>query len=380
MIENEDWVEEKDADANIDAKANVDININEEDDNDAEDAYYEHYRYVADKGQNPIRIDKFLVDRIERVTRSKIQRACTAGSILVNDKPVKSNHKVKPRDVVSVVLPKPPSSGHIKPENIPLDVRYEDDHLMVIYKPAGLVVHPGIGNHSGTLVNAVAYYLQQKQKTKAARPDMPILEGNSPDRPGIVHRIDKNTSGLMVIAKSDEAMAGLAKQFFAHTIDRKYVALVWGEFDEDEGTIDLNIGRHPRFRLQMTTFPDGDEGKNAVTHWRTLERFYYVSLVECVLETGRTHQIRVHMKDTGHPLFNDERYGGDRVVKGTVFSKYKQFVRNCFDVIPRHALHAKSLGFVHPITQEAMFFETDLPEDFVNVLERWRKYVDTYAK
>jgi 23S rRNA pseudouridine1911/1915/1917 synthase len=333
--------------------------------------WYEHYRYVADKGQGVIRVDKFLVDKIERVTRSKVQRAIATESVLVNDKVVKANYKIKPRDVISIVLPKPPNFNNLLAENIPLDIRYEDKDLMVVYKPPGLVVHPGVGNYSGTLVNGLVYYLQQEKHG-----DIPIMQGNLGDRPGLVHRIDKNTSGLLLIAKSEEAMAHLAKQFFNHTIKRRYVALVWGELEEDEGTITGHIGRHPRHRMEMTVFPDGEEGKHAITHYKVLERFYYVSLVECVLETGRTHQIRVHMKHMGCPLFNDERYGGDRIVKGTIFSKYKQFVQNCFDMIPRHALHAQSLGFVHPMTGEEMLFETELPTDLVEVIEKWRKYVN----
>ena len=347
------------------------LNDNNEDNETNE--LFEHYRYIADKGQSVTRVDKFLVDRVERATRSKIQRACANEFVRVNDKPVKSNYKIKPLDVITILLPKAPNKDHIIAEDIPLDIRYEDEHLMVIYKPPGLVVHPGIGNHSGTLVNALAYYLKHKKENS----DMPIMEGNSSDRPGIVHRIDKNTSGLMVVAKSEEAMSHLAKQFFAHTIERKYIALVWGEFDELEGTLEGNIGRHERHRLQMTVFPDGEQGKHAVTHYKTIERFYYVSLIECTLETGRTHQIRVHMKHHGHPLFNDERYGGNKIVKGTVFSKYKQFVHNAFELIPRHALHATSLGFEHPTTGEQLLFQADLPQDFLNVIEKWRKYVNT---
>jgi 23S rRNA pseudouridine1911/1915/1917 synthase len=337
------------------------------------DFVYQHYQYEVDKGQTVIRIDKYLVDKVERATRSKIQKACADDLVRVNGKPVKANHKVKPNDKIEVTLPKPANSDHILPQDIPLDIRYEDDHLMVIYKPPGLVVHPGVGNHTGTLVNGLVYYLNKQKENN----DMPIMEGNPSNRPGIVHRIDKNTSGLMVVAKSEHAMTHLAKQFFDHTIERKYIALIWGEFDEKEGTIEGNIGRHPRHRLQMTVFPDGEEGKHAVTHFKVIEPFYYVSLVECILETGRTHQIRVHMKEKGHPLFNDERYGGNHVVKGTVFSKYKTFVQNCFDLMPRHALHAKSLGFIHPETGEKMYFETDTPADFVAVLEKWRKYVNS---
>lgn len=341
-------------------------------DNDGNDEWYEHYRYLVDKGQTIVRVDKFLVDRVERATRSKIQRAIAAEMVRVNDKVVKANHKVKPQDVVTIVLPKPMDDGHVIPENIPLDIVYEDAHIMVINKEPGLVVHPGIGNHTGTLVNALAYHFQQQA---GENPDLPIMEGNRSDRPGIVHRIDKNTSGLMVVAKTDDAMAKLAKQFFDHSIERKYVGLIWGELPENAGTITGHIGRHPNHRLQMTVFPDGDEGKHAVTHYKVLEAFYYVSLVEFELETGRTHQIRVHMKHMGNPMFNDDRYGGDRVVKGTIFSKYKQFVQNCFEVIPRHALHAKSLGFTHPETGEHLYFESELPEDMVQVVEKWRRYV-----
>lgn len=337
-----------------------------------EEELFEHYRYVADKGQGIVRVDKFLVDKVERATRSKIQKAIGNESVRVNDKIVKANYKIKPRDVITIVLPKPPNHNHIVPENIPLDIRYEDNDLMVIYKPPGLVVHPGIGNHSGTLVNGLVYYLQNKRHG-----DIPVMEGNLGDRPGLVHRIDKDTSGLLLIAKTEHAMAHLAKQFFAHTIKRRYVALVWGSLEEDEGTIIGNIGRHPRHRLQMHVFPQGEEGKHAVTHYKVLEKFYYVSLVECVLETGRTHQIRVHMKHMGNPLFNDERYGGDNIIKGTVFSKYKSFVQNCFKAIPRHALHAQSLGFVHPTTGEEMLFETELPDDFNEVIEKWRRYVSS---
>lgn len=348
--------------------------MNEEKNNTTDtpqDDFYEHYRYVADPKQTIIRIDKFLMDRVERVSRTKIQKACEAQSILVDGKPVKPNFKIKPGHVVTIVLPKPPSDNTVVAENIPLDIRYEDEDIIVLYKPPGLVVHPGIGNHHGTLVNGLAYYLNQKGDDS----DLPILPGNRVDRPGLVHRIDKNTSGLMLIAKNDFAMTHLAKQFFDHTIHRKYVAMIWGNLEEVEGTIEGNIGRHPRNRLQMTVFPEGDEGKHAITHYKVIEDFYYVSLVECVLETGRTHQIRVHFKYLGNPLFNDERYGGDRVVKGTIFTKYRRFVENCFELMPRHALHAKELGFVHPRTGEKMHFETELPEDFQKVIERWRIYL-----
>jgi len=339
--------------------------------NDHTEEFFEHHRYVADPKQQPMRIDKFLVIRIERATRNKIQNAIRAGSILVNDQPVKPNHKVKPGQVVTVVLPKPVRDDTIIPEDIPLDIRHEDDDVMVIYKPPGLVVHPGIGNHTGTLVNALAYHFR----------DLPLMEGNRSDRPGIVHRIDKNTSGLMLVAKSEYAMSHLAKQFFDHTIHRRYVALLWSEPDENEGKIVANIGRHPRHRTKMEVFDtDSGEGKHAVTHYKVLERLYYVSLVEFELETGRTHQIRVHSKSIGCPVFNDEKYGGDRVAKGTVFTKYRRFVENCFDLMPRQGLHAREIGFVHPTTGEDMLFKSDIPEDMEAVLKRWRTYLAGRAK
>lgn len=331
-----------------------------------EDELYLHHNITVDPGQQPIRIDKFLVGKVERVTRNKVQNAINIGSVKVNAKQVKSNYKVKPGDVITVLLPKPVKEGVILPENIPLDIVFEDEDVLVINKPSGLVVHPGVGNHSGTLVNALAYYFKS----------LPVMEGNRADRPGIVHRIDKNTSGLMVIAKSDYAMTHLAKQFYDHTIERKYEALIWGEPDDDEGTLDENIGRHERNRIEQSTYPKGgDIGKVAITHYKVLERLYYVSLVECKLETGRTHQIRVHMKYNGNPVFNDDRYGGNRVVKGTVYTKYRRFVENCFDLLPRQGLHAKSLGFTHPITGESLYFEAPLPTDMQQCLDRWRNYV-----
>ncbi len=335
-----------------------------------EDQLYEHYRFNVDPGQSSIRIDKYLLDKIERISRNKIQKAATDNYILVNDKAVKSNYKVRPNDVIVIMLPREPSERHsIEPEDIPLDIIYEDESLMVINKPAGLVVHPGIGNYSGTLVNAVAYHLK--------RSDLPIKEGNESDRPGIVHRIDKDTTGLMVIAKSEHAMTHLAKQFFDHTIERTYHALVWGNFDEPEGTIDAYIGRHPTARLQMYVHEERDQGKHAITHYKVLQDYYYVSLVECRLETGRTHQIRVHMKYAGHPLFNDWRYNGNRIWKGTVFTKYRRFVENCFEVIPRQALHAYSLGFVHPETEEKMHFTCPLPDDFQAAIDKWEHYLSS---
>lgn len=324
---------------------------------------YEHHRIVVDPGQDLLRIDKFLMNRLQNVSRTKIQAAANASSILVNEDPVKASYRVKPGDIITIVLPTPPRDTAIYPENIPLSVVYEDDDLIIINKKPGMVVHPGYNNYTGTLVNALAWH----------------FEGQNVDRkephPCLVHRIDKNTSGLMVVAKNEFAMAGLAQQFFDHSIDRVYNALVWGDFEEDSGTITGHLARNPSDRMQMKVFEDGSQGKEAVTHYRVLERFHYVTLVECKLETGRTHQIRAHMRHIGHPIFNDDSYGGDRIVKGTTFSKYKQFIENCFALIPRQALHAKTLGFEHPTTGERVFFDSPLPDDFVAVLEKWRRYV-----
>lgn len=329
-----------------------------------------HHRVVADPGQTPIRIDKFLMDRLEKSSRNRIQNGIKAGTIRVNDQLVKANHKIKPGEVVTITLPEAPEElKRPKGEDIDLEIVYEDDVIMIINKPPDFVVHPGTGNHTGTLVNALIHHFDNME--------MPILEGNEIDRPGLVHRIDKDTSGLLVIAKTPESMTFLAKQFFDHDIERKYYGLVWGSFDEPEGAIDMNIGRHLKDRMKMHTFPDGELGKRAVTHYKVIEDLYYVSLVEFQLETGRTHQIRVHMSNTGHPIFNDQRYSGDRIVKGTVFTKYKQFVDNCFELMPRHALHAKSLGFVHPVSKERMYFEIDLPEDMTALLEKWRGYISS---
>ncbi len=327
---------------------------------------YEHFRFVADKGQALLRVDKFLVARMEKgSSRNRIQQAAEAGCILVNGNPVKSNYRVKPLDVVSIVMDRPRYEFEIIPQDIPLDVVYEDDTVLVVNKPAGLVVHPGHGNYSGTLVNALAYYFR----------NTPDYDVNDP-RLGLVHRIDKDTSGLLVIAKTPEAKTNLGMQFFNKTTQRKYVALVWGSMENNEGTIVGNIGRSPKDRLQMTVFPEGDAmGKHAVTHYTTLERLGYVSVVECRLETGRTHQIRVHMKHIGHTLFNDERYGGDQILKGTTFSKYKQFVQNCFDICPRQALHAKTLGFKHPVTGKEMFFDSPIPPDMTTLFDKWRTYI-----
>ncbi|MCP4483807.1 MAG: RluA family pseudouridine synthase [Flavobacteriaceae bacterium] len=324
---------------------------------------YEHFHFVAQKGQQPLRVDKYLMNYIENATRSKIQQAAKDGNIYVNDVTVKSNYKVKPNDVVRVLFEHPPYEFLLVPEDIPLTIVYEDDALLVVNKPAGMVVHPGHGNYSGTLINALTFHFDN-------------LPNNSSNRPGLVHRIDKDTSGLLVVAKTEEAMTHLAKQFFDKTSEREYIALVWGDVKEDQGTIEGAIGRHPKNRLQNTVFigDDAHKGKPAVTHYKVLERFGYVTLVSCKLETGRTHQIRVHFKHIGHTLFNDERYGGDRILKGTSFSKYKQFVENCFSILPRQALHAKTLGFVHPVTQEKMKFDSSVPDDISQCLEKWRNY------
>lgn len=323
----------------------------------------ERMRIVTEKRQVPLRIDKFLMNRLEGATRNKIQQAIDNGYVLVNEQPVKANYKVRPNDEILVYETRRPESQEVIAEDIALNVAYEDDALMIVNKPAGMVVHPGCGNYSGTLVNGLSYYLQQQQLEIAGLP-----------RVGLVHRIDKDTTGLVVIGKSEKAMNHLAAQFKRHTVHRRYIALVWGDLPEDSGTIRAHIGRNLRFRKMMDAFPDGDYGKEAVTHYRVLERFNYVTLTELQLETGRTHQIRVHMKHIGHPLFNDPTYGGNRIVKGTVYSKYKQFVENCFDIIPRHALHAKELGFVHPDTNERMMFDSELPADLAQVIERWRTY------
>jgi len=323
---------------------------------------HEHWRIVADKGQSPIRIDKFLMDHLGDTSRNRIQKAAEAGCIRVDGRPVKSNYKVKPLEVVTLVLERPKRDWEIVPEDIPLDITYEDDQLMVINKPAGLVVHPGCGNYSGTLVNALAWHLR----------DNPDFDPNDPDV-GLVHRIDKDTSGLLVIAKTPEAKTHLCHQFFVKTTRRQYNALVWGSFAEDEGRIEGNIGRDPKDRLRMACFPPESEvGKPAVTHYRVLERFGHVTLVECRLETGRTHQIRVHMRHIGHPLFNDERYGGDQILRGDTSASYRAFIHNCFALCPRQALHARTLGFVHPATGEEMFFTSPLPQDMTALIEKWR--------
>jgi 23S rRNA pseudouridine1911/1915/1917 synthase len=333
------------------------------------DELFEHQRITVDPGQVGTRIDKFLMDKLEKVSRNRIQTAIKLNCILVNDNAVKANYKVKPLDEITLILPSnPEESENVVAENIPLDIVFEDDHLMVINKAAGMVVHPGVGNTNGTLVNALLYHMQNSE--------LPLLAGNREDRPGLVHRIDKDTSGLMIIAKNDYAMTLLAKQFYDHTVTREYVALVWGDVQNEKDTITGHIARHERDRMIFDVFEDESQGKHAITHYEVLENFYYTTLVKCRLETGRTHQIRVHMKHIGHALFNDERYGGDRILKGTVFNKYKQFVDNCFDLCPRQALHARSLGFIHPVTQEYMYFENELPADMRAVIDKWRNYVN----
>ena len=324
---------------------------------------YEHLRVIVDKGQSLLRIDKFLMHRIENASRNRIQNAIDSGSVLVNDKPVKASYKVKPRDVISVVLPHPPRDTEVYPENIPLEMVYEDDDVILVNKPAGMVVHPGYNNYTGTLVNALVYHFQQ----------LPQLPGND-GRPGLVHRIDKDTSGLLLISKNERAMTYLARQFFDHSISRRYIALVWGDLAED-GTVTGYIGRSVKDRKIMSIYDDETKGKWAVTHYRIVKRYNYVTLIECQLETGRTHQIRAHMKHIGHPLFNDSTYGGDRIIKGTVFSKYRQFIDNCFEVMPRQALHAQSLGFIHPTTKKYIHFETELPTDFQAAIQKWDSYV-----
>lgn len=336
-----------------------------EDFNDEELDLYEHYKFVIDKGQTPTRIDKFLTERVAFATRNKIQLAIDSGSVQVNGKSTKGSYKVKPLDEIRVLFEKPPRDTEVIAENIPLDIVYEDKALLVVNKPAGMVVHPAHGNWSGTLVNGLVYHFQH----------LPEMKGNV-GRPGLVHRIDKDTSGLLVIAKSEEAMTFLAAQFYHHTIDRTYTALVWGEPVEDAGTITGHVGRSAKNRKIMDVYPDGSQGKHAVTHWKVLKRLRYVSLVQCNLETGRTHQIRAHMKYLGHPLFNDAMYGGDKIRKGTQFSKYKLFVQNCFGLLPRQALHAKSLGFIHPENKEHIYFESPLPDDMGQVLEKWENYVN----
>jgi 23S rRNA pseudouridine1911/1915/1917 synthase len=338
---------------------NIDDEVNDGDE------LFERLTIITDKGQEPYRVDKFLMNRIEGATRNKIQQAIEAERVLINDKPVKSNYKVKALDKIVVYQSHLPESSEIVPEDILINIVYEDEDILLVNKPAGMIVHPGSGNKTGTLVNGVACHLQKQD---------PDIKETSLSRFGLVHRIDKNTTGLLVMAKTPKAMTNLAKQFFDHTVHRRYVALVWGDFEKDEGTITANVGRHQRFRKLFTAYPDGEYGKEAITHYKVLERFNYVTLIECRLQTGRTHQIRVHMQYISHPLFNDDLYGGNRIVKGTVFTKYKQFVDNCFIICPRHALHAQQLGFIHPTTGRQINFECELPEDMKSVIEKWRKY------
>jgi 23S rRNA pseudouridine1911/1915/1917 synthase len=342
--------------------------MTEEEENNQEDAeeMFEHHSVHADEGQAVVRIDKFLMDRIPDTSRNKLQIAARNGNILVNEKQVKPNYKVKPGDDISIVLPYPVRELELIPEDIPLDIAYEDDHLILVNKQAGIVVHPGYGNYTGTLVNALVYHFD----------NLPSLPTDYFGRPGLVHRLDKKTTGLMIVAKTEDALTKLAKQFFDRTTERRYYALVWGDMPEEEGTVEGHVGRSVKNRKVMDVFPDGERGKHAITHWKVLERFGYVTLVQCKLETGRTHQIRVHMKYIGHPLFNDNEYGGDRILKGTTFTKYKQFINNCFGLLPRQALHAKTLGFTHPATGEFMQFNSEVPDDMEQVLEKWRGYVE----
>ncbi|TXH23384.1 MAG: RluA family pseudouridine synthase [Chitinophagaceae bacterium] len=333
---------------------------------DANEELYQKLVYQTDKGQEPLRIDKYLMNRVEGATRNKIQQAIHDNLVLVNGDPIKPNFKVKGVMEIVVYSSNNPDTNEILPQNIPLKITYEDDQIIIVNKEPGMVVHPGSGNPDQTLLNAIAYHLQLQN---------PEITEETLPRFGLVHRIDKNTSGLLVMAKTDTAMRELAKQFYDHTVSRKYVALVWGDVQEDEGTIVAHVGRHQRFRKLFEAYPDGDHGKDAITHYKVLERFGYVTLVECVLETGRTHQIRVHMKFIGHPLFNDDFYGGDRIVKGTVYSKYKQFVDNCFEICSRQALHAKTLGFIHPGTQKPIYFDSEIPADLQTVIDKWRNYV-----
>lgn len=324
---------------------------------------YEHFNIIVDKGQSLLRIDKFLMHRLMNASRNRIQNAVDAGNVLVNNKAVKSSYKVKPADEISIVFAHPPRDTEVYPENIPLNIVYEDDDLLIVNKPAGMVVHPGYNNYTGTLVNALVYHFKQ----------LPQLPGND-GRPGLVHRIDKDTSGLLIISKNEMTMTKLAKQFFDHTITRKYIALAWGDIVEN-GTVTGYIGRSAKNRIIMDIYDDEEKGKWSVTHYTVLERLGYVTLISCQLETGRTHQIRAHMKHIGHPLFNDANYGGDRILKGTTFAKYKQYVNNCFEIMPRQALHAQTLGFIHPTTKQYMEFEAPLPADFDTVLNKWRNYI-----
>ncbi|MFN3529208.1 MAG: RluA family pseudouridine synthase [Bacteroidia bacterium] len=333
-------------------------------DEQEQDDLFEHHRLTIDKGQQAVRIDKFLIDRLPGASRNRIQNAIKAGSVLVDGREIKASYKIKPGEMVQVILAYPPRDTTIYPEEMDLNILFEDEELLILNKPAGLVVHPGHGNPNGTLVNGLVHHFG----------NLPTHR-NGDIRPGLVHRIDKDTSGLLVIAKTEYSMTHLAKQFFDHSIDRAYWALVWGDYQEEEGTVNAHLDRHPQDRTKMAAYPDGSKGKHAITHYKVLERFGYVSLLSYKLETGRTHQIRVHSAFTGHPIFNDGVYGGNRLVKGTTFNKYKQFIDNCFQLMPRMALHAKSIGFSHPTTGERLYFESDLPADFTAVLEKWRHYI-----
>lgn len=337
------------------------------DETEGPDELYQRESFYVDKGQEPLRIDKFLTARTENASRSKVQKAIENKMVLVNNNFVQPNYKIKPQDHILIYSYKESAGEEIIPENLPLNIVYEDEAIMIVNKKPGMVVHPGCGNYSGTLINGVAGHLTKQNSA--------ITEDTLP-RFGLVHRIDKNTSGLLAIAKTDEAVASLLKQFFKHQVFRRYQALVWGDLKEEEGTINAHIGRHKRFRKLFAAYPEGEYGKEAITHYKVLERFGYVTLIECRLETGRTHQIRVHLQHIGHPLFNDDFYGGDRIVKGTIYSKYKQFVENCFEICPRHALHAKTLGFQHPVTKEKVMFDSELPDDMSGVIEKWRNYVN----
>lgn len=343
--------------------------IEEVESSEEEKELYEHHHIKVEKGQEMMRIDKFLMIRVQNATRTKLQQACDAECILVNGKTVKSSYKIKPLDEISILMTSPPRDVEVVAENIPINVVYEDDYVCVVNKEPGMVVHPAYGHYTGTLVNALAYRFQNLPSSKQK-----LADGLTIDRPGLVHRIDKNTSGIIIIAKTELAMTRLAKDFFDRNLDRKYIAIVWGDVKEDSGTINCNVARDLKNRKVMACFPDSDHGKHAITHYKVLERFGYVTVVECKLETGRTHQIRVHMKHLGHPLFNDNEYGGDRILKGLSSNKYKQFIENCFEILPRQALHAKTLGITHPITKEPIFFESDLPDDMQQVIEKWRKY------
>ncbi len=341
-----------------------DTAINDDEEEEEEGGFFEHYRFEVPRKQALLRIDKYLVGHLEGTSRHRVQQAIDAGYVQVNGQTAKANYRVKPLDLITISMPYRRRGVEILPEKMDLDIRYEDDDLLLVNKPAGLVVHPGCGNYTGTLVNGLAYYLGKRQEAEEGDERMGML----------VHRIDKDTSGILLIAKNDEAQLKLAEQFFLHTIDRKYIAIVWGDVKEDSGTIVGHIARDPNNRQNFKVFPDGSAGKHAITHYRVLERLGYVTVVECKLETGRTHQIRVHMNYLGHPLFNDSRYGGDRILKGTLYAKYKKFIDNCFEILPRQALHAKNLGFVHPRTGDYVFVESELPEDMTRVIERFRVF------